>query len=67
MKEIKTFLIDCSKNNEVIYPHPRDIFKALELTSFDNVNPFITNNQKKYLAVCQLTNFKENPWHLKHI
>ena len=35
--------------------------------SFDNENPFITNKQKKYFPVCQLTNFEENPWHLKHI
>ena len=45
-------------------PLRQDYFDS---TSFDNENPFITNKQKKYFAVCQLTNFKENPWHLKHI
>ena len=37
MQEIKSFLINCSQNNEVIYPHPKDIFKSLELTSFQSV------------------------------
>ena len=45
-------------------PLRQDYFDS---TSFDNENPFITNKQKKYFAVCQLTNFEENPWHLKHI
>ncbi len=41
MKEIKSFLINCSKNNDVIYPHPKDIFRSLELTSFDDVKVVI--------------------------
>ena len=41
MQEIKSFLINCSQNNEVIYPHPKDIFKSLELTSFQNVKVVI--------------------------
>ena len=45
-------------------PLRQDYFDS---TSFDNENPFITNKQNTYIAVCQLTNFKENPWHLKHI
>ena len=41
MIKIKSFLVECSKNNRVIYPHPKDIFKSLELTSFDNVKVVI--------------------------
>ena len=41
MQEIKSFLINCSQNNEVIYPHPKDIFKSLELTSFQSVKVVI--------------------------
>tara|TARA_B100001057_G_scaffold318460_1_gene318699 strand:+ start:1492 stop:2169 length:678 start_codon:yes stop_codon:yes gene_type:complete len=41
MQEIKSFLINCSENNEVIYPHPKDIFKSLELTSFQSVKVVI--------------------------
>ena len=41
MQEIKSFLINCSQNTEVIYPHPKDIFKSLELTSFQSVKVVI--------------------------
>ena len=41
MKKIKKFLVDCSKNNQTIYPHPKDIFKSLELTSYENVKVVI--------------------------
>ena len=41
MQEIKSFLINCSQNNEVIYPHPKDIFKSLELTPFQSVKVVI--------------------------
>ena len=41
MREIKRFLVDCSKNNQTIYPHPKDIFKSLELTSYENVKVVI--------------------------
>ncbi len=41
MQEIKSFLINCSQNREVIYPHPKDIFKSLELTSFSNLKVVI--------------------------
>ena len=41
MKKIKRFLVDCSKNNQTIYPHPKDIFKSLELTSYENVKVVI--------------------------
>ena len=41
MKEIKNFLMNCSKNNEVVYPHPKNIFRSLELTSFSNVKVVI--------------------------
>ena len=41
MKKIKTFLVDCSKNNQTIYPHPKDIFRSLELTSYENVKVVI--------------------------
>ena len=37
MKKIKRFLVDCSKNNQTIYPHPKNIFRSLELTSYENV------------------------------
>ena len=41
MKKIKKFLVDCSKNNQTIYPHPKDIFRSLELTSYENVKVVI--------------------------
>ena len=41
MKKIKKFLVDCSKNNQTVYPHPKDIFKSLELTSYENVKVVI--------------------------
>ena len=41
MKKIKTFLVDCSKNNQTIYPHPKNIFRSLELTSYENVKVVI--------------------------
>ena len=41
MKKIKSFLVNCSKKNELIYPHTKDIFRSLELTSFDNVKVVI--------------------------
>ena len=41
MKEIKNFLMNCSKNNEAVYPHPKNIFRSLELTSFSNVKVVI--------------------------
>ena len=73
MKEIKTFLIDCSKNNEVIYPHPKDIFKSLELTSFDNVkvvilgqDPYHGPNQAHGLAF-SVQEDVANPPSLKNI
>ena len=73
MKEIKTFLIDCSKNNEVIYPHPKDIFKSLELTSFDNVkvvilgqDPYHGTNQAHGLAF-SVQRDVANPPSLKNI
>ena len=57
MQEIKSFLINCSQNNEVIYPHPKDIFKSLELTSFQSVkvvilgqDPYHGPNQANGLA-----------------
>ena len=73
MKEIKTFLIDCSKNNEVVFPHPKDIFKALELTSFDNVkvvilgqDPYHGPNQAHGLAF-SVQEDVANPPSLKNI
>ena len=57
MKKIKTFLVDCSKNNQTIYPHPKDIFRSLELTSYENVkvvilgqDPYHGQNQAHGLA-----------------
>ena len=41
MQKIKNFLVDCSKNNQTIYPHPKDIFRSLELTSYENVKVVI--------------------------
>ena len=41
MKKIKRFLVDCSKNNQTIYPHPKNIFRSLELTSYENVKVVI--------------------------
>ena len=41
MKKIKNFLVGCSKNNQTIYPHPKDIFRSLELTSYENVKVVI--------------------------
>jgi len=68
MEEIKTFLIKCSKNNEVIYPHPRDIFRSLELTTFDNVkvvilgqDPYHGQNQAHGLAFSVQKNLPKPP------
>ena len=68
MEEIKTFLIECSKNNEVIYPHPRDIFRSLELTTFDNVkvvilgqDPYHGQNQAHGLAFSVQKNLPKPP------
>ena len=73
MKKIKAFLVDCSKNNRVIYPHPKDIFKSLELTSFDNVkvvilgqDPYHGPNQAHGLAFSVQKNVP-NPPSLKNI
>ena len=73
MKNIKNFLVDCSKNNTVIYPHPKDIFKSLELTSFDNVkvvilgqDPYHGPNQAHGLAFSVQKNVP-NPPSLKNI
>ena len=54
MEEIKTFLIKCSKNNEVIYPHPIDIFRSLEITTFDNVKVVILG-QDPYLSLIHIS------------
>ena len=68
MEEIKTFLIKCSKNNEVIYPHPRDIFRSFELTTFDNVkvvilgqDPYHGQNQAHGLAFSVQKNVPKPP------
>jgi len=68
MEEIKTFLIKCSKNNEVIYPHPIDIFRSLELTTFDNVkvvilgqDPYHGPNQAHGLAFSVQKNVPKPP------
>ena len=68
MEEIKTFLIKCSKNNEVIYPHPIDIFRSLELTPFDNVkvvilgqDPYHGPNQAHGLAFSVKKNVPKPP------
>ena len=68
MEEIKTFLIKCSKNNEIIYPHPMDIFKSLELTAFDNVkvvilgqDPYHGPNQAHGLAFSVQENVPKPP------
>ena len=68
MEEIKTFLINCSKNNEVIYPHPIDIFRSLELTTFDNVkvvilgqDPYHGQNQAHGLAFSVKENVPKPP------
>ena len=68
MEEIKTFLIKCSKNNEVIYPHPIDIFRSLELTTFDNVkvvilgqDPYHGQNQAHGLAFSVQENVPKPP------
>ena len=68
MEEIKTFLIKCSKNNEVIYPHPIDIFRSLELTTFDNVkvvilgqDPYHGQNQAHGLAFSVKENVPKPP------
>ena len=68
MEEIKTFLINCSKNNEVIYPHPIDIFRSLELTTFDNVkvvilgqDPYHGQNQAHGLAFSVQENVPKPP------
>ena len=68
MEEIKTFLINCSKNNEVIYPHPIDIFRSLELTTFDNVkvvilgqDPYHGQNQAHGLAFSVRENVPKPP------
>ena len=68
MEEIKTFLIKCSKNNEVIYPHPIDIFRSLELTTFDNVkvvilgqDPYHGPNQAHGLAFSVKKNVPKPP------
>ena len=68
MEEIKTFLIKCSKNNEVIYPHPIDIFRSLELTTFDNVkvvilgqDPYHGQNQAHGLAFSVQKNVPKPP------
>ena len=73
MEEIKTFLIKCSKNNEVIYPHPIDIFRSLELTTFDNVkvvilgqDPYHGPNQAHGLAF-SVQEDVANPPSLKNI
>ena len=57
MKKIKRFLVDCSKNNQTIYPHPKNIFRSLELTSYENVkvvvlgqDPYHGPNQAHGLA-----------------
>ena len=68
MQEIKSFLINCSQNNEVIYPHPKDIFKSLELTSFQSVkvvilgqDPYHGPNQAHGLAFSVKKNFPIPP------
>ena len=68
MKKIRTFLVECSKNNKVIYPHPKDIFKSLELTSFDNVkvvilgqDPYHGPNQAHGLAFSVQENITSPP------
>ena len=68
MEEIKTFLIKCSKNNEVIYPHPIDIFRSLELTTFGNVkvvilgqDPYHGQNQAHGLAFSVQENVPKPP------
>ena len=73
MIKIKSFLVECSKNNRVIYPHPKDIFKSLELTSFDNVkvvilgqDPYHGLNQAHGLAFSVQKNIP-NPPSLKNI
>ena len=73
MKEIKSFLINCSKNNDVIYPHPKDIFRSLELTSFDDVkvvilgqDPYHGPKQAHGLAFSVLESVS-NPPSLKNI
>ena len=73
MKKIRTFLVECSENNKVIYPHPKDIFKSLELTSFDNVkvvilgqDPYHGPNQAHGLAFSVQENIT-NPPSLKNI
>ena len=52
MKKIKNFLVGCSKNNQTIYPHPKDIFRSLELTSYENVKVVILG-QDPYHGVGQ--------------
>ena len=49
--------MDCSKNNQTIYPHPKNIFRSLELTSYENVkvvvlgqDPYHGPNQANGLA-----------------
>ncbi len=52
MKKIKRFLVDCSKNNQTIYPHPKNIFRSLELTSYENVKVVVLG-QDPYHGVGQ--------------
>tara|TARA_B100001057_G_C22642785_1_gene868921 strand:- start:288 stop:965 length:678 start_codon:yes stop_codon:yes gene_type:complete len=73
MKEIKNFLMNCSKNNEVVYPHPKNIFRSLELTSFSNVkvvilgqDPYHGPNQAHGLAF-SVHKEVSNPPSLKNI
>ena len=73
MIKIKSFLLECSKNKREIYPHPKDIFKSLELTSFDNIkvvilgqDPYHGPNQAHGLAFSVQKNIP-NPPSLKNI
>ncbi|PIE85591.1 uracil-DNA glycosylase [Candidatus Gracilibacteria bacterium] len=41
MKNIKSFLVKEIENGKIIYPHPKNIFKAFEKTDFDDIKVVI--------------------------
>ncbi len=72
-KEIKTFLEKEIKNWKTIYPHPKNIFNALNTTSFDDVkvvilgqDPYHWVNQAHWLSF-SVPNWVTPPPSLKNI
>jgi uracil-DNA glycosylase len=52
MKSLKQFLVEIKKKGEIVYPKGEDIFKAFELTPFDDVKVVILG-QDPYHGVNQ--------------